>query len=219
MTYAHFIGRIVNEAAPATPVVIGDYDQMKGWPGDIDGGNVGPAAIGEPDAEHLVFRPYIEDISPSIYISEGGLWLIADTGPWTGATQTPIPEKPFDPKGPRGVIAVRSGGLVVSLSYDCTPGADVDTADWDEEENYVEGQTPHLPEVLPPDPMILNNQLAVIPMEPGIYEITRDVTESVIRCRIAKVDDLSLSTYEKTLDWDETPNYVDRARRGESIHP
>jgi len=201
------VGAITNDSHPATPVILGDLDVMKAYPGDPDGGNDGLLQIGDGKA----FLPDLELHGPTVFRrGNEEVWLVTSTetdfdllSEYTEAQIVEALERPFENPWTRVVVAARSGHLVVSIAYNAVPAHGADTSKYDKL-CYYKG-VPHLPEVPPEAPLALGKTLIVIPVTPGAYEIAianpkeGDEDDHFVRCRARRVDDAELVAFEAAL--------------------
>ncbi|MCR9163828.1 MAG: hypothetical protein ACE37F_01050 [Nannocystaceae bacterium] len=212
-----YVGEVFNAHHPATPIVLGDFELMKGWPGTIDGTNAGPAALGERSAERLVYSPQTMDHPVAVFRRGAELWMVSNEASEASMGADFEAElvrdqvtEPFQPSS-TGYVHVNSGGLVITLSYNSTPAADVDTSEWDEEENFVPGETPQLPATVPDDAAAFDDQLIVLRVEPGAYRVESSVERhregGWVRVRISPCPADAVEPYFEGIDWDDAFEY------------
>ena len=71
-----YVGEIYNAAHPAAPIIVGDFELMKGWPGNIDGTSAGPAVIGERSPTGLVHCPQTMDHPVAVFRRGAEVWIV-----------------------------------------------------------------------------------------------------------------------------------------------
>lgn len=214
------VGDVYNAVHPAVPLVLGDFELMKGWPGTIDGTSAGPAVLGERRPAALVHCPQTMDRPVAIFRRDTEIWLVANERSETSMSadfdadevQSQV-DVPFSPSL-TGYVLVNSGGLVVTLSYNSTPAADVDTSEWDEEENFVPDETPQLPAAIPDEAEAAGDQLVVLRVQPGAYVVESSVERhrdgGWVRVRIAPCAADAVGPYFDGLDWDDVWEFEPR---------
>jgi hypothetical protein len=192
------VGRVMYNAHPSSPLIIGDFQVMKGWKGNPDGGD------GEEEiaiATGTVVNVDLDLKEPEVFFGppdEVVLMRLPGRGKLLEAhtladVQPDLAGPPQDSYG-KFEIAIPSGAVVISIAYNATPEEGTDTSDL-EENAFVEGETPCLPREVPTTPIWTDDRckrdLAVVPVRPGKYEIENGRTARFLRCTIRRVGDLT----------------------------
>lgn len=181
------LGRVENLAHHSSPVVIGDFELMKQWPGDIDGEAEGVMEL----SERAIFGFTAMELgAPTVFIDGDVVTLLVKEG-----MTPPKPELPgvdllnalcsgeLDDVEEQGVLEVPSGALVITLAYNATPEEGAPTEHL--EETFHE-MCPVLPKLVPIAPVYIK-ELAIVPVTPGTYEVIWGSLGEYERCQLRRV--------------------------------
>jgi hypothetical protein len=181
------VGHVSFNAHPASPLVIGDFEVMKGWQGDEDGAYAGEEI--ELEGGKVVCTD-LELMAPDVFFAAPDRIVMLAESNRSMMKSHELADLQADLDAPidgheSWAIDVRSGAIVISIAYNPTPEEGSDTEhldDWDPDE------APMLPKKVPSKPLWTDKRaqrdLAVIPVPPGKYTITVGQGERFQRCDI-----------------------------------
>lgn len=198
--FAH-VGHVYYNAHSTSPLVVGDFESMKRWPGSPDGSD-GFVRFGS--GKGAVFD--LQLASPDVFVdSKRTLVLLAPlarTG-WTleerfgrdAAGLQPALTEDLGSTWHDDEIEIVSGAIVIAIAYNATPAVGADTSNLDQ--RCISDAVPRLPPTPPTTPQyasepVCAHELAIVPLENGKYRIT--IGELLIdgkrvgRCTLAKTD-------------------------------
>lgn len=178
------VGRVENKHHHASPVVIGDFELMKQWQGDMDGEAEGEMDLGE---GNIFGFTAMELGAPTIFIEDNVVTLLTPEGMTPVQSEVPEPALlaslvvgDLDSVEEEGTLAITSGAIVVSLAYHATPEEGAPT---DHIGECYHADLPTLPRVVPTE-ITHQTELAIIPIKPGDYKIVWGYIGGYERCQI-----------------------------------
>lgn len=170
-THRH-VGWVYYRAHASSPLVLGDLDVMKDWPGS-DGGE--DELVKLPKGKVLTCD--LDLCAPDVFVSDAGDEVVLMAAGGSGRSlreeheedallaEVAAPmKKPFS----AFPLTIRSGALVVSIAYNATPAKGAKVAHL-EEARFSE-DTPRLPKSAPKAP-VYEEELLVLPLPNGTYEV------------------------------------------------
>lgn len=189
------VGHVSYNAHPASPLVIGDFDVMKGWEGDPDGGKRGKVKI----ATGTVINVDLQLVAPDVFQVGNDVVLLAEEDHNKSLLQRyELDELKAELVRSASTsygswrLEIPSAAVVVSIAYNATPEAGADTSHLDPIV-FRRGEQPVLPKKRPSKPLWTDEPskraLAVIPVTAGTYAIQNSETERFFRCTIRRVGD------------------------------
>jgi hypothetical protein len=181
-----YVGKVYYRAHSATPIVIGDFEVMKRWPGDPDGDAEGELAIGDDCA---IGFSGLELASPHVFSTDRGATLLipprsygrnvaAPTGDALQRVLDTAAEEVFEEYS----LAVPSGALVITIAYNATPEEGAQTTHLDDRSFHE--QVPLLPRTVPSEP-VYQTELAIVPVRAGRYAVEIGRIDGFERCRLS----------------------------------
>lgn len=193
------LGTIYNNVHPATPFVLGDFECMKSWPGDEDGGDIDVLDVGA----GTVVTADLDLAQPTVFRRGDEVWLLAKdygstdlTDEFTDDEIRAQIEVPVDNVGFRLVIDIPSGALAVGLAYLATPEEGADTSHLTNEICYEKGSCPHLPVKPPTDVWIGGETLIAFPVVAGPHEVvSSDTDDGFLRLVLRPVERTELDAF------------------------
>jgi hypothetical protein len=184
-THRH-VGWVYYRAHASSPLVLGDLDVMKDWPGS-DGGE-----------DELVKLPKGEVVTcdldlraPDVFLSAAGDEVVLMAAEGSGRSLREEHEdaallaeiaKPLKKTFSSFPLTIRSGALVVSIAYNATPAKGAKVAHL-AEERFTD-DTPRLPKTAPTTPTY-EKELLVVPMPNGTYDVVVG-RSGMMKCIIRK---------------------------------
>lgn len=186
-SHAH-VGWVYYRAHQASPLVAGDLDVMKDWPGEED-----------PDGDALTELPKgvvasfdLELQAPDVLFSaaQNELVLLAVHGNGRSLREEHEDDelavevaKPIAEQGEALRFEVGSRAIALSIAYNATPAVGASVAQLDA--SRFDPRTPRLPATAPEKPLY-EAELLVVPVANGSYEIVRSDTDRMMRVFIRK---------------------------------
>lgn len=183
---AHLVGLLSYNAHAATPTVIGDFEQMKAWPGDPDGEAEGVLEVGEGQA--FGFTAF-DLASPYVFVEDSGrVTLLVEEGSYGRTVDAPTGEPlkrllddPCEADGDEAELECASGALVVTVAYNATPEVGADTSGLDEA--CFHDDVPRLPKAAPQTHTYLE-ECAILRVPEGTYRVETGGLRGYERCQL-----------------------------------
>jgi hypothetical protein len=193
-SYRH-VGRVLYNPHPSTPLVVGDFEVMKGWEGDPDGNadgeiiDVGTGKVLTVDLHNTEVDLFASDDGQLVLMNEPEKTKGLLSRHSIEALQKPL-NAAFTKTHGDWNLAIPSGALVINVMYNATPEEGAPTDHLDETVWYAE--LPRLPKT-PPTTIVntfdvLDHRgLAIVPVRPGTYSFVQgEVPEGFYRMVIRR---------------------------------
>lgn len=192
-TFVH-IGRIYYNASSASPIIVGDFEVMKGWRGDPDG-MVDDLEM-RIDSGPIVGLDF-DQIAPDLFFAApDAVVLMTDAKKDRSLLKTySIAELQGDLIEPAQetyescTVDIPSGALAITIAYNATPEVGADTSGLDP--LCFHEDTTFLPKAIPTTPLYSSAtnkaDIAVVPVTAGKYSFTVARTKrEFLRCTIGR---------------------------------
>lgn len=182
-----YIGKVYYKAHSATPIVIGDFEVMKHWPGATDGEAEGELEVGDHTAIGFTGA---ELASPHLFTTARGATLLIPPRSYGRSVAAPAGEAlaklldaDADETFEEHALDVPSGALVITVAYNATPeeGAATDHLD---DACFYKG-VPLLPRTAPSEAVYLT-ELAIVPVAAGRYTVRIGKVDGYERCELVR---------------------------------
>ena len=189
--YVH-VGHVSQNNHPATPLVIGDLEIMKGWRGDPDGDADGAIEL----AGGRIVGLDLDLMAPDVFVAAPGRVVLMAGSNRSLVESHSLEELAPDLDGPidahdTWTIDVPSGAIVMALAYNATPEEGLDPVSLGLDVQCYSDVTPRLPRRAPKRPVFTNQRdrrdVAIVPVAPGRYRITRGKTGRFLGCVIERI--------------------------------
>lgn len=181
-----YIGKVYYRAHSATPIVIGDFEVMKQWPGATDGEAEGELEIGDDKAIGFTGADLA---SPHLFATDRGVTLLIPPRSYgrtvdapTGDVLARLLDTPAEKIFEEHTLAVPSGALAITVAYNATPEEGAPTGHLDKACFYK--GVPLLPREVPTEP-VYQTELAIVPVRAGRYTIKMGTIDGYERCELA----------------------------------
>jgi hypothetical protein len=194
------VGHVYYNADSSSPLVIGDFEQMKRWPGSPDGsdgfvkfksdkGAIFDLQLSSPD----VFVDAARCVALLAPLARSGFKLGERFGRDVAGLQEVL-TAPLSATWHEDEIKIVSGALVIAIAYNATPEIGADTSAIDE--RCITAAVPRLPAAAPSAPVYADepvgaHELAIVPLDNGTYRVTVGALEldgnQVARCTITQI--------------------------------
>lgn len=174
------VGHVYYNAHSSSPLVVGDFESMRRWPGSPDGSDgfvrfgSGKGAIF--DLQLVSADVFVESAHRLVLLAplaRSG-WTLADRfGRDLGELQPALTEE-LSSTWHEDEIEIVSGAIVVAIAYNATPMVGADTSELDE--RCISDAVPRLPTTAPTTPHYASeptcaHELAIVPLENGRYRL------------------------------------------------
>ena len=195
------VGHVYYNAHSSSPLVIGDFESMKRWPGSPDGsdgfikfrsgkGAIFDLQLSSPD----VFVDATRTVALLAPLARRGFKLDERFGRDLAGLQdtlaAPLTATWYDDE-----IEIVSGAMVIAIAYNATPEIGADTSGLDA--RCFTESVPRLPSAAPTAPVYADepvgaHELAIVPLDNGRYRVTVGTLSldgnAVARCTVARID-------------------------------
>lgn len=183
-----YIGKVYYRAHSATPIVIGDFDVMKRWPGHPEGEAEGELEIGE---DHAIGFTGLDLASPHLFATDRGITLLIPPRSYGRTVEAPTGEvlqrlldAPAEQVFETYSLAVPSGALAITVAYNATPEEGAPTSHL--ESLCFHDSVPRLPRTVPAEP-VYQTELAIVPVPAGQYAVEIGKLDGFERCQLGLV--------------------------------
>jgi hypothetical protein len=194
-----YVGHVYYNAHSSSPLVLGDFESMKRWPGSPDGSE---GFVKFSSGKGAIFDLQLS--SPDVFVesncklvllaplSRTGFKLEERFGRGLAKLQDAMTDA-LATTWHDDQIVIASGAVVIAIAYNATPVIGADTSHLDE--RCIAASVPRLPVAVPSttvwaDEPVGAHELAIVPIENGTYRITVGELAidgaSVARCRLER---------------------------------
>lgn len=183
-----YIGKVSYRAHSATPIVMGDLEVMKRWPGAPEGEVEGELELGD---DSVLGFAGSDLAAPHVFARERGVALLIPPRSYGRKVEAPegdalqrLLDAPLERVFERYTLAVRSGALVITVAYNATPEEGAPTSHLNA--LCFHQKVPRLPRARPAE-AVYATELALIPVPAGSYAVEMGSLDGYDCCRLGLV--------------------------------